>query len=78
MADIVLVTGSSGFLGSAIIKRLADGYSLVGPDRPGLPNAPAPAHTVEIDLGSDQLVREALGTVRDSFGNRIASGGTPR
>jgi nucleoside-diphosphate-sugar epimerase len=73
MADIVLVTGSSGFLGSAIIKRLADGYSLVGPDRPGLPNAPAPAHTVEIDLGSDQSVREALGTVRDSFGNRIAS-----
>lgn len=53
MADIVLITGSSGYLSSAIIKRLAVGYILIGLDRTGLPNPSAPAHTVEVDLGED-------------------------
>jgi nucleoside-diphosphate-sugar epimerase len=31
--DVVLVTGSSGLIGSAVIRRLADRYRLVGFDR---------------------------------------------
>jgi nucleoside-diphosphate-sugar epimerase len=73
MAEIVLITGAGGFIGSALIERLAAEYTLVGLDRPGPPDPPAPAHDVEIDLGSGESVRAALEQVRDRFGGRIAS-----
>ncbi|MBX3562674.1 MAG: NAD-dependent epimerase/dehydratase family protein [Sphingomonas sp.] len=71
--EVVLVTGASGFIGSAVIERLAGRYRLVGLDRPGPPDPPSAARTVDIDLGSDDSVREALATVRAEFGSRIAS-----
>ena len=73
MTEIVLITGASGFIASALIERLADRYTLVGLDRPGGANPSPPAHTIEVDLGSDEAVREALENVRDEFGSRIAS-----
>ena len=74
MADqgVVLVTGASGFIGSAVIGRLAGKYTIVGLDRPGSP-APDPAVAVDFDLGSDEAVRASLKTVRERFGSRIAS-----
>ena len=71
--DIVLITGSSGYLGAAIIRRLAGKYTLVGLDRPGGPAPPSPAHQIDLDLGSDKAVSEALDQVRARFGGRIAS-----
>ena len=71
--DVVLITGGSGYIGGAVIKRLAEKYRLVGLDRPGLPDPPPPAHMVQVDLGSDDSVREALEQVRSRFGDRIAS-----
>lgn len=32
---VVLITGASGFIGSAVIKRLSDNYTLVGLDCAG-------------------------------------------
>ncbi len=74
MADqgVVLVTGASGFIGSAVIGRLAGKYTIVGLDRPGSP-APDPAVAIDFDLGSDAAVRASLETVRERFGSRIAS-----
>ena len=71
--DVVLVTGSSGYLGGAIIRRLADKYRLVGLDRPGGPTPPSPAQPIDVDLGNEKSVREALENVRKQFGGRIAS-----
>src|SRR3546814_17991769 len=71
--DIVLSTGSSGYLGAAIVRKLADEYTLVGLDRPGGPAPPSSAHQIDLDLGSDKSVGEALGQVRAKFGGRIAS-----
>ena len=51
--DVVLITGASGFIGSAIIRRLAEEYTLVGLDRAGPPDPPAPAHAVDFDLSSE-------------------------
>ncbi|HKP33148.1 MAG TPA: vitamin K epoxide reductase family protein [Sphingomicrobium sp.] len=75
MADqeIVLVTGSSGYLGGAIVRKLASKYTVVGFDRPGGKAPPECARQVGLDLGSDQSVREALAEVRQQFGTRIAS-----
>jgi len=71
--DVVLITGGSGYIGGAVIKRLAESHNLFGLDRPGLSAPPSPAHRVEIDLGSDESVRQALERVRSKVGNRIAS-----
>lgn len=71
--DIVLITGASGFIGRALIRRLADRYTLVGLDRAGPPDPPAPAHAVDFDLSSDDKVKAALDEVRRRFGGRIAS-----
>ena len=71
--DVVLVTGASGFIGSAVIRKLAGKYSIVGLDRPGPTDPPDPAVAVDFDLGSDESVRAALEAVRERFGSRIAS-----
>ena len=70
---VVLITGASGFIGRAVIRRLADGHTIVGLDRAGPPDPPAPAHGVDFDLNSDEAVRAALEEVRRRFGSRIAS-----
>lgn len=71
--EIVLITGGSGYLGSAIIKRLSQTYHVVALDRAGPPDPPDEADAVDFDLGTDQGVADALQTVRDRFGGKIAS-----
>jgi nucleoside-diphosphate-sugar epimerase len=38
---IVLLTRATGFIGSALIKRLSNDYPVMGLDRPGPPDPPA-------------------------------------
>ena len=71
----VVVTGSGGFLGSAIAGRLAAGYRVFGfgfdmvlPKRPQEGVEP-----VEVDLTSDESVAAALHQVRAAAGPEIAS-----
>ena len=72
-AGVVLVTGASGFIGSAVVERLGKKYKIIGLDRAGPPDPPSPAVAIDFDLGSDDAVRKALEEVRDRFGSRIAS-----
>ena len=71
--DVVLITGSSGFIGSALIRKLSERYRVVALDRPGPPDPPPPAEVIDFDLGSDEAVTEALAQVRRLAGGRIAS-----
>jgi nucleoside-diphosphate-sugar epimerase len=71
--ETVLVTGSSGLIGSAVCRRLAPRYRVVGFDRPGAPHPPAAVECVDLDVTSDESVRQALTHVRRSCGDRIAS-----
>lgn len=71
--DVVLITGSSGRIGSALIHRLAAQYEIVGFDDPGPPYPPRPAHCMPVDMESDISVAQALGLVRDKYGSRLAS-----
>lgn len=70
---VVLVTGSSGFIGSAVIDKLAGQFELVGLDRKAPSQPPATAEFVGIDLTSDASVDAALARVRAAHGGRIAS-----
>lgn len=70
--DTVIVTGSSGFIGRAVAKRLAGRFNVVGLDRKHAddPNLSA---FFSVDLSSEESIANALRDVRAQFGSRIAS-----
>lgn len=73
--DCVIVTGSSGLIGSAVVKRLSEeGYRVFGWDRDE-PAGPLPPHFEfqKVDLTSEESVNEAAAQVSDASGNRVAS-----
>ncbi|HEY9568571.1 MAG TPA: hypothetical protein VIR38_10810, partial [Thalassobaculum sp.] len=58
--DIVIVSGSSGFIGSAVIEKLAGRFTLLGFDRDVPPHPPPAAECVCIDLTDDRSIGAAL------------------
>lgn len=71
--EIILVTGASGFIGAALIERLARDFHVVALDRPGAPHPPASAEAVDFDITSDASVREARDAIAARRGKRVAS-----
>lgn len=71
--EIVLVTGSSGFIGSAIIEELAGQFTFIGLDRPGLPHPPPAADCVDVDLSSAESVQAGFSRIQRRYGSRLAS-----
>lgn len=69
-APVVLVTGSSGFIGSALCARLGPRFRVIGLDKETANTSEA---TLEVDLSSDQSVADVLNEVRARVGTRIAS-----
>jgi nucleoside-diphosphate-sugar epimerase len=71
---VVVITGGSGRLGGAAALRMQRaGYAVVAFDRAGPPHPPEGVETVEVDLTSDDAVRDAFAAVRQRHGGRIAS-----
>jgi len=71
--EVVIVTGSSGMIGSALIHKLAEKYQVVGFDQDGYPNPPVEAECVCVDLTSDTRMDFAFKRIRYAYGNKIAS-----
>jgi nucleoside-diphosphate-sugar epimerase len=71
--DLIVVTGSTGFIGSALINKLAGRFSLVGLDRAVTRQPPPAAECICIDLTSEEAVAAALHRVWTAYGSRIAS-----
>lgn len=72
--DIVLVTGSNGRIGSAVMRRLRRRFdNVVGLDRkaPGPP--PPDCVAIPVDITSDESMREGLRVLRAHHGARIAT-----
>src|SRR3546814_19092490 len=70
--NIVIVTGSSGFIGRAIVAKLVERYAIVGFDLHEPSELPPSASFEGIDLTSDDSVRHALAQVRKRHGGRNA------
>ena len=73
-SGIVIVTGSNGTIGDAVMRRFAGRFDdVVGFDRKS-PNPPPPGCTyVPVEITSEESVREGLRIVREHHGARVAS-----
>jgi len=71
--NVVLITGSSGLIGSALVDSLTESFDVVGLDRGGLPCPENAARCMSLDLTSEAEVQDTLKEVKAEFGDRIAS-----
>jgi UDP-glucose 4-epimerase len=71
--EVIIVTGSSGMIGSKLIHKMAAQYRLAGFDLAGFPYPPAEAECICVDLTSDESVEFAFERIRYEYGNKIAS-----
>src|SRR5712691_12616534 len=69
----VLVTGSSGLIGTAVCKRFGGRFNVVGFDREGPPHPPPSAECVCVDLTSDASVAAGVERLRVGYGERLAA-----
>lgn len=71
---IIIVTGSNGRIGDAVMQRLAGAFDMVvGFDRKA--PTPPPPHCVyvPVEITSDDSVRSGLGAIGDHHGRQVAS-----
>src|SRR5687768_2630469 len=71
--NLILVTGSSGLIGSAICRTLHQNFRVIGLDKEGAPYPPETAEWVFVDLSSDESVMNALHVASDCYGSRISA-----
>ncbi len=71
--DVILITGSSGLIGSAAATRLARQYRVAGFDNAGPPYPPAIVEAISVDLASDAGLDYAFERFRQGYGSKIAS-----
>ena len=73
-SGIVLVTGSNGTIGTAVMRRFAGSFdSIVGFDRDA-PTTPSPGCVgIPVDITSGESLQEGLRMVREHHGAHIAS-----
>jgi nucleoside-diphosphate-sugar epimerase len=70
---LILVTGSSGLIGSRVVEDLARDYRVVGFDIETPTQLPAGATFIECDMTDDASVTAALAQVADQHGGHLAS-----
>ena len=70
---VIVVTGASGYLGAALVKRLHEKYRVVGLDRSSPPHPPHQAECICFDITDQGSVDKALARLRFAYGDRIAA-----
>jgi len=71
---IVVVTGSNGRIGDAVMRRFAGRFeSVVGFDREAPAPPPPGCVYIPVEITSDDSVRQGLRTIRDHHGAHVAS-----
>ena len=71
--DPIIVTGRAGFIGSALIKKFASRFAVVGFDRMTTHQPPPTVDCIYMDLTSEDSIAAGLRRVRTTYGSRIAS-----
>jgi nucleoside-diphosphate-sugar epimerase len=71
--ELVIVSGSSGLIGTDLINKLSEQYRVAGLDNIGYPFPPITAECVCIDITSDASMMNAMRRIEYGYGNDIAS-----
>jgi UDP-glucose 4-epimerase len=71
--ELVIVSGSSGLIGTALINKLSEQYRVAGLDNIGYPFPPITAECVCIDITSDESMMNAMRRIEFGYGNHVAS-----
>ena len=71
--DVIVITGGTGFIGTAVVRTLAARFRVVAFDRETSPHPLVVAECICIDLTSDDSIATALARLRIAYGDRIAS-----
>jgi UDP-glucose 4-epimerase len=70
---VVIITGSSGLIGTHLTERLAPDYRIVGLDKEGNPYPSNKAECVNFDITDSDSIKAAMERIRYGYGNEIAS-----
>jgi len=69
----ILVTGSSGLIGTAVIERMAGKYQIIGFDHVGFPFPPPEAENVPIDLTDSESLARGVERLHYAYGDHLAA-----
>lgn len=70
---VVVITGASGLIGTRLVKSFAEDFRVVALDVEPLPDTPEGVGWIKCDLTRDELVAQALESVKNNYGDEIAS-----
>lgn len=70
--EVVVITGSNGFIGKHLVKSIYEKYKIIGLDRSEGTGAFDTEH-ITMDITSDKSVSDAFSEIRDKYGFKIAS-----
>lgn len=70
---VILVTGSCGRIGAAVVKKLGTDFRMVGFELLKAFYASANEELVPCDISSDESLHQALAHIRNFYGNTIAA-----
>ena len=72
--DIILVTGSNGRIGSAVMQRLSKHYAnVVGFDQKAPAQPPTGCVRIPVDITSDDSVKQGFHILKEHHGRRVAA-----
>lgn len=71
--ELIVVSGSSGLIGTSLINKLSERYRVAGLDNVGYPFPPITAECVCIDITSDESMINAMKRIEYGYGNHVAS-----
>lgn len=71
--EIILITGSSGFIGRKLASTLSRDFHVVGLDRTGPKEALPGVYHHDVDVTSEENVSLVLREIKENFGNKLHS-----
>jgi len=71
--EVIIVTGSCGRIGAAVVKRLSDRFRIVGFELLKAFYAAATEELVPVDISSEESVHQAFTHIRNFYGDKIHS-----
>lgn len=71
--EIIIITGSSGLIGTRLTQKLGKDFQIVGMDKQGNPFPPKMAEFIYFDITKENSIRSAMERVQYAYGNEIAS-----